>query len=317
MLNIIWNVDENRELSDAWTGFTGFTVLSEKPLDGYTWSGDRLTRRQTTSRPDTLWPEMWKLMSDASKCKQKQKRAIEKPKLDNARSLRGTYFIDPDDEEFKRTLENARRKLEIPVPAAMPCRLQRCPCKETCCVVGEHKTKYACIVEADESMRVRKEGSHNNNHEDHIAGKGMNSLSHYNLMHKFIPVSQAMKLTRCKGSSGERMGKLKQIPAWQLTKVRNENEVIAEARNKGKTVHFASLMDLCHLENSELEPQFQKYKGRVVPRSDTVKDDAGSYAVFTEQKSSASQKTAAKVMEVTSRLPGCAGQAADAVSAYT
>ena len=28
-------------------------------------------------------------------------------------------------------------------------------------------------------------------------------------------------------------------------------------------VHFASLMDLCHLENSELEPQYQKYKGRV------------------------------------------------------
>ena len=31
-------------------------------------------------------------------------------------------------------------------------------------------------------------------------------------------------------------------------------------------VHFASLMDLCHLKNSELEPQFQKYKGRVVLR---------------------------------------------------
>ena len=33
--------------------------------------------------------------------------------------------------------------------------------------------------------------------------------------------------------------------------------------------------------------------------------------------SSASQMTAAKVMDVISRLPGCAGQAADAVSAYT
>ena len=33
--------------------------------------------------------------------------------------------------------------------------------------------------------------------------------------------------------------------------------------------------------------------------------------------SSASQMTAAKVMDIISRLPGCAGQAADAVSAYT
>ena len=61
----------------------------------------------------------------------------------------------------------------------------------------------------------------------------------------------------------------------------------------------------------------QKYKGRVVLRGDIVKDDSGFYAVFTEQGSSASQMTAAKVMDIISRLPGCAGQAADAVSAYT
>ena len=50
-------------------------------------------------------------------------------------------------------------------------------------------------------------------------------------------------------------------------------------------------------------------------RSDIVKDDSGACAVFTEQGSSASQKTAAKVMDVTVRLPDCDGQAADAVSA--
>ena len=76
-------------------------------------------------------------------------------------------------------------------------------------------------------------------------------------------------------------------------------------------------MDLRHLKNSELELQFQKYKGPVVLPSDLVKDDSGSYAVFTAQGTSASQMTAAKVMDVISRLPGCAGQAADAVSANT
>ena len=52
-------------------------------------------------------------------------------------------------------------------------------------------------------------------------------------------------------------------------------------------------------------------------RGDTVKDDSGAYAVFTEQGSSASQMTAAIVMDVIARLPECDGQAADAVSAYT
>ena len=109
---------------------------------------------------------------------------------------------------------------------------------------------------------------------------------------------------------------MEKMPAWQLTKVRNKKEVIDEVRNKGRKVHFASLMDLCHLKFSELELQFQKYKGRVVLRGDIVKDDS-AYAVFIEQGSSASQMTAAKVMDIISRLPACSSQAADADSAHT
>ena len=91
--------------------------------------------------------------------------------------------------------------------------------------------------------------------------------------------------------------------------------MIDEAPTKGAKVHFASLMDICHLKNAELEAKHQKYKGRFVLRGDSVKDDSGSYAVFTEQRPSASQTTAAKVMDVIVRLPGCGGQAADAISA--
>ena len=128
---------------------------------------------------------------------------------------------------------------------------------------------------------------------------------------------QANENTRCKGSSGKRKRKLDKIPAWQLTKVRNKSEVIAEARNKGIMVHFASLMDLCHFSRiRSWNHNFKNYRGRDVLRGDIVKDDSGSHAAFTEQGSSASQMTAAKVMDIISRLPGCAGQAADAMSAF-
>ena len=70
-----------------------------------------------------MWPETWKHMSDASKFKEKQKCVNEKPKLDNARRLLRIYFVESDDEEFKRIMKNARRKLEIPMPAAMLCKL--------------------------------------------------------------------------------------------------------------------------------------------------------------------------------------------------
>ena len=118
-------------------------------------------------------------------------------------------------------------------------------------------------------------------HEDHIAGKGDNSLHHYNLVHKFIPLLQAMKIPAAKAAVDKEWEKLEKILEWNLTKVRSKKEVIDEARTSGAKVHFASLMDISiHLKNAELEAKHQKYKGRVVLRGDIVKDDSGSYAAF-------------------------------------
>ena len=52
-------IDGSRDLSGSLTGFTQFTFLEEKSPHGYMWSGERLTRKQLTSRPDHLWPELW------------------------------------------------------------------------------------------------------------------------------------------------------------------------------------------------------------------------------------------------------------------
>ena len=260
-----------------------------------------------TSRQDHLWPELWEKMGQNAKLKEKQKWSHEKLHLDNARKLRGVYFIDPEDKEFKETIKNALKKLETPVALAMPCKILK---NNNNCGSGasnKGKTKLACILQAGESTRLRMGESLLNHQEDHIAGKGDNSLQHYTLVHKFSYAS-SYENSRSKGSSEQRMGKLEKFSAWNLTKVRSK---------KGAKVHFASLMDICNLENAELEAKHQKYKGRVVLRGGIVKDDSGSYAVFTEQGSSASPMTAANVMDIISRLPGCAGQAADAVSVFT
>ena len=118
-----------------------------------------------------------------------------------------------------------------------------------------------------------------------------------------------------KAAVGKERKKLEAIPAWKQDKVRSKKEVILEAQKDKNKVYFASLVEICHLKNAELEPQIQKYKGRVVLRGDIVKDDSGAHAVFTEQGSSASQMTAAKVMDVIAKLPDY-GQATDTVSAY-
>ena len=316
-----WNVDGSRDLSDSWTGFTQFILLEEKPPDGYMWSrGETDKKAGNTSRPDHLRPELWIKLGRNAKLRERQKWSLEKPKLDDARKLRGIYFIDPEDEEFKfkETIKNARKKLETPMAPAMPCKTSKnSQHGATRGKSNEIKSKLACILGATKSTRLRMGESLLNYHEDHFAVKGDNSLQHYNLVHKIFPMPQAMKIHAAKAAVDKEWEKLEKIPAWDLTKVRSKKEVIVEARTSGAKVHFASLMDICHLKNAELEAKHQKNKGRVVLRGDIVKDDTGSYVVFTEQGSSAPQMTAAKVMDIMSRLPGCAGQAADAVSAYT
>ena len=136
--------------------------------------------------------------------------------------------------------------------------------------VHQRKIRKRCSVvwwNLTKPTRQRAESSQSKNHEDHIVWRGFTSMSPYNLVHKFIPMSQAMKIMSP--------------------------------------------------QNAELGLKIQKFKGRVVLRGETVKGDSGASAVFTEQGSSASQMTAAKIMDVIARLPGCDGQAADAVAAYT
>ena len=136
-------------------------------------------------------------MGNHAKLKEKQKWSEEKIHLENARKLRGIYFIDPEDTELKETIKNARKKLETSVAPAMLCKIVK-----NCGSGGsdKNKTKLACILEANESTRMRMGNSEPSIHEDHVAGKGENSLQLYNLVHKFVPMPQAKKIPAAKAA---------------------------------------------------------------------------------------------------------------------
>ena len=154
-------------------------------------------------------------MGRNAKLKERHEWSDEQPKLDNARRLRGIYFIDPEDKEFKETIKNARKKLETPMAPAVPCKTSKKSTHgETRGKTNEFKSKFACILEVSESARKRTEESLPNRHEDHIAGKGDISLQHYNLVHKFISMRQAMKISAAKAAVYKEWEKLEKIPAW-------------------------------------------------------------------------------------------------------
>ena len=89
---------------------------------------------------------------------------------------------------------------------------------------------------------------HRKNHEDHNADKGYNSINHHNLVHKFIPMPQAMKIPDVKAAVDKDWEKIGENFGVEPDKSQSKKEVIDEARTKREKVHFASLMDICHLK---------------------------------------------------------------------
>ena len=118
--------------------------------------------------------------------------------------LRGIYFIDPEDKEFKETIKNARKKLETSVAPAMLCKTSKnSQHKRTSGKSNEIKSKLACILEAIESTRLRMGESLPNHHEDHVAGKGDSSLQHYiTIGTQIYSYASRHETSRSKGSSG-------------------------------------------------------------------------------------------------------------------
>ena len=119
----------------------------------------------------------------------------------------------------------------------------------------EFKTVYGCKVESHESTRQRAESMQSKMHEDRIAGYRCTSITHYNLVHKFIPMPRAMKIPDAKAAVDMEWKKLETIPAWDLGKVQSKKQIILEAQRDKKKVHFASVMDICHLKKCGIGTQ--------------------------------------------------------------
>ena len=145
-------------------------------------------------------------MGKHAKLKEKQKWSEERIHLQNARKLRGIYFIDPEDTEFKETIKNARKKLETSVAPAMPCKIMKKNCGSG--ASNKIKTGLWCIQEADESTRLRMGNSLPNHHEDHIAGKGLQFITAQQFGSQVYSYASSYENSGSESSGGQGMGKI-------------------------------------------------------------------------------------------------------------
>ena len=152
-------------------------------------------------------------MSDASKRKEKHKCAIEKPKLEIARRLRGIFLENLDDEEFKRVLKNARRNLENSDASSNPFVDFNIKAQEN---LLHRWTSQDEICSCCGCRRIFEDTAWKA-----LKTRTMKTTSQEGA--QIYSCASSHENARCKGSRGERIGKkLAKLPAWQLTKVRKQ-----------------------------------------------------------------------------------------------
>ena len=227
--------------------------------------------------------------------KENQKWKIEKPKPHNARRTRGIYFVDPAEAEFKEQITMHGESWKFRCQQQCFARSGEESTRKFVADSDVRKTKCVFVVEADELRRKRWQGTLHKDHEDHIAGRGINSLNHYNLVHKIILMFEAINIPDAKAALDKEWENSRKYQHGSWRKSGMGERLSMEQARKTKIVRFASLSGICHLKNSELEPTFQKIqRPSCSPRGHFVKYDSVSCVAFTEQGSVASQMSFAK-----------------------
>eukprot|EP00435_Cladocopium_sp_Y103_P068964 s77_g32.t1 len=117
------------------------------------------------------------------------------------------------------------------------------------------------------------------------------------------------------GCAAEADGLLK-AGTWDLSSVREKEDVRAEAKRSGVSVHFGQLMTIASIKFHELAEHLQKIKGRIVYRGDCAKDEHGAAAVYQELGANPWRQVPELRTEAYGTLPGHCSTAADAVKAY-
>ena len=169
-----------------------YSVDTDTPKRIFCGPGGDWQKIQTTTRPDHIWPEAWMKIGKAAQ-KKKTRMGTRETETWECQKFERISFHWSKCDDYKDIIKNARRKLETPMAAAMPCKrtIAQTSNRETVALksvkaeASETKTRFGCVAESQDFTRPRIESVTKRSHEDHIAVKRQNSVLHHNLAHKF------------------------------------------------------------------------------------------------------------------------------------
>ena len=220
-----WNTEWSRDLPDSWTGLTRFTILDENLQMGFHGLGGGWRSKR---HPGLITCGQ----SSGKTCQKQRNEKQNKSGLPKNRSLTKLESCVVFTSLIQRMLEfqvtfqkNARRKLEVPMPAAMPCKTKGVKGKLVALLMLAKQNTHASLKPTNLRERVWKTLS-TKIMKTTLQGKRINSLKHYDLVHKLNPMPKSKENTRCESSSGQRMGKTRANTGMAARKSETKKEVI-------------------------------------------------------------------------------------------
>ena len=203
--------------------------------------------------------------------------ATERPKLDNARMLKGIDYVSPDVMELKDTMKNARKswmckwslqcRVNRVIPqGGYPQRRLRTRPRQIATTTSKEKPTALPAQRKDEQYThaLLKPTNPRGSALMRLNAKimkitwlrgGFNALSHHNLVQKLLPILYAMKIPDGNAAVDKGWGKLKDLPAWRETKVKSTQRGHRAGTRRRQNSSFCDAHGLVPL-NSELEPKF-------------------------------------------------------------
>ena len=182
-----------------------------------------------------------------SKTKKSKNALSRRQKLDNASKLTEKLHRSRRRRIWRISQNEARKKLETPLEPPLPCKM----------ATRKRVRSYGKLC-----SRIYKEAfgiySSEKSRRSHRREREFNSLTHYNVVHKFVPVLQAMKILDAKAAVNKEWEKLEKIPAWQMDKVKSKKDVILLSTRSEKESPLCCIDG--HLSFQELPNKKQKHQ---------------------------------------------------------
>jgi hypothetical protein len=98
-------------------------------------------------------------------------------------------------------------------------------------------------------------------HQDHFQTAGFQSESFYAMVHKPIPIEQALRIPEAVKAIKSEWDDLDSKPAFDYDAVQPKSVIQARAQSSKRPTHFGSVMVLCHLKNSGIGAHSPEIQG--------------------------------------------------------